>query len=56
VNLAGDFMSTKQVSALEEMLIGAIHDPETLRIRLSGVQVEDFITGLDNEALLSGMF
>ncbi len=56
VNLAGDFMSTKQVYSLEEMLIGAIHDPETLRTRLSGVQVEEYITGLDNERLLSGMF
>lgn len=56
VNLAGDFMSTKQVHALEELLIGAIHDPETLRTRLSGIRVGDFITGLDNEELLSGMF
>ncbi|MGW8314159.1 MAG: lipoate protein ligase C-terminal domain-containing protein, partial [Bacteroidales bacterium] len=56
VSLAGDFMSTKQVHALEDLLIGAIHDPETLRSRLSGIRVEDYITGLDNEKLLSGMF
>ena len=56
VNLTGDFMSTKQVYVLEELLIGAIHDPETLRTKLSGIRVEDYITGLDSEGLLSGMF
>lgn len=56
VNLAGDFMSTRQVYVLEEMLIGVIHDPETLRTRLSGIRVSDYITGLDNEGLVSGMF
>jgi lipoate-protein ligase A len=56
VSLTGDFMSTRQVHTLEEILTGIIHDPETIRMRLSGLRVQDYITGLDNEALLSGMF
>jgi lipoate-protein ligase A len=56
VSLAGDFMSTKQVHALEELLTGTIHDPETLRMKLDGIRVTDYITGMDNEELLSGMF
>jgi len=56
VKISGDFMSARQVFTLEEMLIGEIHDPETLRTRLSGINVSDYITGLDNEGLLSGMF
>jgi lipoate-protein ligase A len=56
VSLTGEFMSTRQVHALEERLTGIIHDPETIRSKLSNIRVEDFITGLDNEALVSGMF
>jgi len=56
VSFTGDFMSTRQVHQLEELLVGAIHDPETLRMRISDIRVEDYITGLDNEILLAGMF
>jgi lipoate-protein ligase A len=56
VNIKGEFMSIKTIHALEEVLVGSIHDPETLRLRLSGIQVTDYISGLENEVLLSGMF
>ena len=56
VNIKGEFMSIKNIHALEEVLMGSIHDPETLRLRLSGIQVTDYISGLENEVLLSGMF
>jgi lipoate-protein ligase A len=56
VSMTGDFMSTRQVHTLEEILTGIIHDPETIRMKLSGIRVQDYITGLDNEELLSGMF
>jgi hypothetical protein len=36
--------------------VGTIHDPDTMRLRLSGIQVSDYITGMDNEQFLSGMF
>ena len=56
VHIEGDFMSIKDIHALEEVLVGTIHDPETLRLRLSGIQVADYISGLENEDLLVGMF
>ncbi|MEN8203638.1 MAG: lipoate--protein ligase [Bacteroidota bacterium] len=56
VNFEGEFMTAKDIHKLEDVLIGTIHDPETLRIRLSGINVADYITGLENEVLLSGMF
>lgn len=56
VSFSGDFMSTRQIHQLEELLVGAIHDPETLRMRISGIHVEEYITGLNNEILLAGMF
>ena len=56
VNIEGNFMSIKDIHALEEVLVGTIHDPETLRNRLSGILVADYISGLENEQLLSGMF
>jgi lipoate-protein ligase A len=56
VSLSGDFMSTRQVHALEEILTGIIHDPETIRLKLANINVEEYISGLDNEELVSGMF
>jgi lipoate-protein ligase A len=56
VNIKGEFMSIKAIHALEEVFVGTIHDPETLRLCLSGIQVTDYISGLENEVLLSGMF
>jgi len=56
VNFEGEFMTTKDIHRLEDVLVGTIHDPETIRNRLSGINVGDYITGLDNEVLLSGMF
>ena len=56
VIIDGDFMSVKDIHALEAVLVGTIHDPETLRQRLSGIQVTDYISGLENEELLLGMF
>jgi len=56
VNIEGDFPGDKGISGLEDVLLGTIHDPETLRLRLSGIQVSDYITGMDNELFLSGMF
>lgn len=56
VNIEGDFMSKKDIHVLEGLLVGSIHDPETLRNRLSGIEVADYISGLGNEELLSGMF
>jgi lipoate-protein ligase A len=56
VSLSGDFMSARQVHALEEKLTGIIHDPETIRLKLANTNVQDYIYGLDNEGLISGMF
>ncbi|MEN8157124.1 MAG: lipoate--protein ligase [Bacteroidota bacterium] len=56
VDIEGEFLGTKDVHVLESILAGAIHDPATLRMRLSQVNVSDYINGLENEALLSGMF
>ena len=56
MKIVGDFTSVKDVVLLEEHLLGAIHDPETLRMRLSEVKVSDYIAGLENEELLVGMF
>jgi lipoate-protein ligase A len=56
VNITGDILGSRDIHALEKVLAGAIHDPETLRMRLSGIKVTEYITGLDNEGLLAGMF
>ena len=56
VNIEGDFLGTKDIHALEDALVGTIHDPETIRMRLSGIRVNDYIAGLENEQLLSGLF
>ncbi|MCP4312169.1 MAG: lipoate--protein ligase [Bacteroidetes bacterium] len=56
VHFEGEFPGSKDIHALEEVLVGTIHDPQTIRMRLSGIKVEDYIDGLGNEVLLSGMF
>lgn len=56
LNIEGDFMSRKNIRELEQALTGSIHDPETLRLRLSTVHVDDYISGLGNEELLAGLF
>jgi lipoate---protein ligase len=56
LKIEGDFTSRKDILSLEKMLIGTIHDPETMRIRLSQINVSEYIIGLGNEELLSGMF
>jgi lipoate-protein ligase A len=56
VSIKGDFLGSKDIHALEEVLVGTIHDPATIRMRLSGIKVEEYIAGLENEKLLSGMF
>jgi lipoate-protein ligase A len=56
LKIVGDFTSLKDIALLEQMLIGSIHDPETLRIRLSEINMSDYILGLENEELLVGMF
>jgi lipoate-protein ligase A len=56
LKIVGDFTSLKDVALLEQKLVGSIHDPETLRIRLYEIEVSDYIAGLENEELLVGMF
>jgi len=56
LKIVGDFSSKKDISLLERILIGCIHDPETLRNKLSETNVSDYISGLENEKLLMGMF
>jgi len=56
VSIEGDFLGSRDIHALEDVLVGTIHDPSTIRMRLSGIKVEEYIAGLGNEKLLSGMF
>jgi lipoate-protein ligase A len=56
LKIEGDFISEKKIRCLEELVIGTIHDPETLRLRLSDIEVGDYISGMKNEEFLSLMF
>lgn len=56
LKILGDFSSRKDIVLLEKMLVGTIHDPETIRNKFSEIDVSDYISGLQNEELLSGMF
>jgi lipoate-protein ligase A len=56
LKIVGDFTSLKDIVLLEILLVGTIHDPETIRNKLSGVDVSNYIRGLENEELLMGMF
>ena len=56
LKIVGDFSSLKDIVLLEEMLTGSIHDPETLRIKLSEIMLSDYIFGMENEEFLAGLF
>lgn len=56
LKIDGEFLSGKNIHRLEEKLTGSIHDPESLRQRISGIEVKEYILDLDNEVLLSLMF
>ena len=56
VKIEGDFMSVKDIHNLEDLLVGTIHDPETLRLCLSRIRVGDYIAGLENGQFLLGLF
>ena len=56
LKIVGDFTSMKDIVLLETLLVGTIHDPETIRNKLSDIDVSNYIRGLQNEELLSGMF
>ena len=56
LKIVGDFTSMKDIILLETLLVGTIHDPETIRNKLSDIDVSNYIRGLQNEELLSGMF
>ena len=56
VKIEGDFISEKGIRPLEELITGSIHDPETLRSRLSAIELQAYISGLKNEEFLSLMF
>lgn len=56
VRLEGDFSGSADPRFLEDFLAETIHDPETIRKKLSEIQVGDYISGLGNEDLIVLMF
>jgi len=56
VKIEGDFLSEKGIRSLEKLITGSIHDPETLRSRLSAIELHAYISGMKNEEFLSLMF
>lgn len=56
IKFDGEFNARNNLYVLEDKLKGSIHDPESLRMRLAGIRVSEYILGLDNEVLLSLMF
>lgn len=56
LKIQGSISTLQDIGILEQMLIGCIHDPETIRIRLSEIELSAYISGLENEEFLAGMF
>ncbi len=56
LKILGDFLSLKDIAVLERAVADTIHDPETMRNKLEGIRVSEYIVDLENEEFLSGMF
>ncbi|RPI44293.1 MAG: lipoate--protein ligase [Bacteroidetes bacterium] len=54
INIEGEFSGDAGI--LQEFITGTIHDPETIRTKLSEIRVGDYINGLENEDLIALMF
>lgn len=56
VHLSGDFFGTCDIRELEQKLTGVLYEEETLRHLLSSFNLQDYITGITTEELLSVLF
>ena len=56
VKIFGDFFNTRDVSELENILVGAPHEQEHIRQLLTTVGVEKYLSNVTVEELVGGMF
>ena len=56
LSIQGEFSNIKDVESLEQELIGTIHDPVAIRMKLAGLDISEYIIGIEAEELIAGMF
>ncbi len=56
VKLFGDFFNTRDVSELEELLIGVPHEHEKIKERLSQIELDEYLANVTVEEFVEGMF
>ncbi len=52
----GDFFGTKDISEVEELLVGTLHEEEAIRKKLSSIDIEKYFHKMKVDDLISVMF
>lgn len=55
IKFFGDFFGKKDISNVEDLLIGVKHEEESLKERLNNINIDDYFLGSDVNVLVSGI-
>lgn len=56
IKFFGDFFNTRETEELEAMLLGCKHEEESIRERLSGINIGDYFTRVEMDEFINGLF
>jgi lipoate-protein ligase A len=56
IRIFGDYFGKLDTEELEQILTGSTHEEEAIRAKLNGIVMGDYITNLDMETFISGLF
>jgi lipoate-protein ligase A len=56
IRIFGDYFGKLDTEELEQLLTGSTHEEEAIRAKLNGIVMGDYITNLDMETFISGLF
>ncbi|MFO7998844.1 MAG: lipoate--protein ligase [Bacteroidales bacterium] len=56
IRIFGDFFHRYDIGVIEKALIGTRHDPDAIRERLKGYNLDDYFKNIPQEEFISGMF
>ena len=55
IKFFGDFFGKKDISNVEDLLIGVKHEEESLKEKLNNINIDDYFLGSDVNVLVSGI-
>lgn len=56
IRIFGDYFGKLDTEEIEQLLTGSTHEESAIREKLNGIVIGDYITNLDKETFISGLF